>query len=39
MIISQLDALWFNKESSELAVEYRDKIAKAVLAEKPKTAS
>ena len=34
MIISQLDALWFNKESSELAVEYRDKIAKAVLAEK-----
>lgn len=34
MIISQLDALWFNKESGELAKEYRDKIANAIVAEK-----
>ncbi len=34
LTISQLDALWYNKETEVLAGEYRDRIRQAVLAEK-----
>lgn len=34
MIVSELDALWFNKSSLQLATEYRDKIRSAIIAEK-----
>jgi small-conductance mechanosensitive channel/flagellar motor protein MotB len=32
--ISELDALWFNKSSKQLAEEYRDKIKQAIIEEK-----
>lgn len=34
MIVSELDALWFNKSNLQLATEYRDKIRSAIIAEK-----